>query len=163
MKRFLFVLATATAAAAVTPGFAVATHSTGTEPNHDQVDGTGRLGAPFFTQVHVNATSGPLGEDAQGEYYVDKDLFGRDFRGQVTCLNVFGNLAVVGALIERSDSPTLFPVGWFVTIVVEDMGEPADGDGVNFGPAQPFPVSCVFPFGPLVMEQGNFIVHDALP
>jgi hypothetical protein len=163
MKRFRLLLAAATLAVAATPGIAVATHSSGDDPNHDQVDGTGRLGAPFFTQVHVNATSGPSGEDAQGQYYIDKDVFGRDFRGRVTCLTVIGNLAVVGAVIERSDFSTLFPVGYFVRIVVHDLGEPGDVDGINFSEANPLPVSCVFPFATLPMQQGNFIVHDALP
>jgi hypothetical protein len=52
--------------------------------------------SPAALIFDINATSGPSGENAGGHVALDLSL-GVHWDGQVTCLNVLGNRAIVGA------------------------------------------------------------------
>jgi hypothetical protein len=98
---------------------------------------------------------------------------------QVTCLNVVGNQATVGALITQADRPAI--IGWAALWVVQDNGNPLSAtDAATFqvvGPVGPaggwpnanFPYVCPSPdtatsfFGLSYMplNAGDFVVQDA--
>jgi hypothetical protein len=172
MKKLLAALTLALLVSlALAVSAANATHSEGEGPNHDFVSGTGQFQGllAIDLEIHVNAKSGPSGEDAQGHFFIRQQpgfVFTElDIRGEVTCLNVQGNRATVGGEITESKvDPTFEGLG--VLVYVEDRGEgnePNDGSLIAFFTATP-PEECHAPIPiPLLFEQGNYIVHDATP
>jgi hypothetical protein len=84
-----------------------------------------------------------------------------DVRGGVTCLNVVGNRATVGGVIERSDHPA-FPEGSGIFLFIRDDDEGV-GDGIGASTNAVPPQTCQFLEPGLPNTQGNFIVHDATP
>ena len=175
MKRLLAVLTLAllfslTLVGGVGVGVAGATHSAGDGPNYDFVRGTATtvLGAKY----HVNAKSGPSGEDATGHFFVERKdpapgLAAFDIRGEVTCVNVEGNRAVVGGRVTQAkgDFPANIPEGQGFVFRIIDNGEPNDAD---FVVGLPVPGGGVPDLCPIrttsnPTERGNFIVHDATP
>ncbi len=165
MKRLLAALTLALLLSlALGVSVASATHSNGEGPNHDFAQGTGR--ATFFGGVeqllHVNARSGPLGQNPQGFVFVkSEDPTGRltfNVRGEVVCLNVVGNIATLEFRITQSDTPFL-PEGSPLGIIIQDNGEPAGQDSFSA-----YPEGCPNPLEqPPNAHQGNFVVHDATP
>jgi hypothetical protein len=150
-------------------GSAAATHSGGQGPGRDLVAGTGAVETgPIFVKLHVNAMSGPLGEDPRGHltFRGNPPPFGAvDIQGRITCLNVFGNQTTVGFVVTKSRAG--FPVGTFGEFSIVDSGEPGTLDRFEGRPtlgALPpgsAPSTCA-PFDARqTMTQGNFIVHDA--
>ena len=168
MKRLLAALTLALLVSlALGLSVANATHSNGDGPNQDLVSGTGQFSPETVDQeIHVNAKSGPSGEDPQGHFFIRGTTNqGQpiDVRGSVTCLNVNGNNATVVGEIERSRTAA-FPKGAGIILIITDRGEPGDGDGFSGGveptpretcPPPPFPVPPT--------SQGNYVVHDATP
>src|SRR5262245_43619406 len=77
----------------------------------DLVVGTGQFlgdGTAAFPaiELHINATSGPLGEAARGNFFFrSPNIPGNPqmARGTVTCLSVIGNDTVIGGKIESSN------------------------------------------------------------
>jgi hypothetical protein len=167
MKRLLAALFLALVASlALAVNLASATPGNAQGPKTDLAAGTGQT--DFFgseIKVHVNAQSGPSGEDPRGHFSyqaVDPSL---DFEisGRVTCLNVVGNRAVVGGVVERSNDPS-FPAGEGVLIFIVDDDKGA-GDGF-FAVATDTPETCPPPppfEPPFPTNQGNWVVHDAMP
>ena len=51
---------------------------------------------------------------------------GSDLRGRVVCLTVEGNRAMIGGVIESSNSPAI-PAGWAVQFAITDNGDPGTG------------------------------------
>jgi hypothetical protein len=177
MKRLVLLVAFL-AAVAVTTELAYAKPGGGDGPKHDAAHGTAHSTITISTgdvdfDVHVNATSGPLGEDARGHFFFRRSGGGPtipefDLRGRVTCLTVVANRATVGGIIEKSRQPTA-QEGQGFTIIVEDNGSPG-GDPVtpdrwtaSLGPTPP--VVCPPPptTGLIPVEQGNFVVQEAGP
>jgi hypothetical protein len=164
MKRLLAALTLALLLSLVAAvGTASATHSEGQGPNKDFVNGTAKLDLVPDTalQIHVNAQSAPDGTDPQGYFFVRQEgFFDVDIRGTVTCLNVNGNRAVFGGVVEQSRLPTV-PEGRGVLIEVQDNGEPNEADRADgfilFVP----PTSCPVSVFTNLTSQGNFVVHDA--
>ena len=166
MKKLVATLTLALLAAlalAVSP--AKATHSNGQGPQMDLAAGTGQLDAAGLAlKAHVNAMSGPSGENPQGNFYLEAATSSTafDVRGGVTCLNVVGNRATVGGVIERSDNPQ-FPEGSGIFLFIRDDDEGV-GDGIAAGQNAAPPQTCQEFLEPgLPNTQGNFIVHDATP
>jgi hypothetical protein len=175
MKRSLAVLTLALLLSlaligGVGVGVASATHSEGDAPVYDFVRGTATTvqGAIF----HVNAKSGPSGEDATGKFFVERKdppagLAAFDFRGEVTCLRVDGNRALVGGRVTQAkgDFPANIPEGNGFLIRIVDNGEPGDADFVNgiSVPGGGVPDVCPNQTTTNPTERGNFIVHDAIP
>jgi hypothetical protein len=130
----------------------------------NSVTGTGRhLGAdpPFpVIRVHVTARSNPGGLNARGRMYVDASGFHR-YRGTVTCLNVIGNVAIVGIVITRSSNPSFIGLGQQWTIA--DLGSPGDSDSIAGYPLTATPPDCAPQFFTVPVVSGNYTVHNAAP
>lgn len=181
MRKVLVALAAALAFAAVFAGGADSTHSNGTGPKQDLVAGTIKTAPPFFpfeTMVHVNAQRDKETGEARGHFYIREAPppagRGFDFRGTVTCLTVFGNMAGLIGVIEQVKlaNPALgFVEDNVLQIRLTDMGEPGTLDRFNFSPGRAseaalqaeFGASCATVGGDLLIEQGNFIVHQDPP
>lgn len=166
MKKLLAALTLALLASlALAVSAANATHSNGQGPNKDLTAGTGQLDTfGLELKVHVNAMSGPSGEDPRGHFYLEAatPFLSVDVRGQVTCLNVVGNKATVGGRIERSNHP-FFPEGSGILLWIDDDDEGEGDENAALFTGTP-PQSCPPPIEPFVPNnKGNFIVHDATP
>lgn len=171
MRRVLVVLGLAAAGAGTWAGAAGATHSGGSGPPADFVQGTGQL--PEATgggQFHFNTRSGPVGEDPRGMYYAKEGIFGLfTFTAEVKCLEVRGNVAFVGTEVARAQEGV--NEGDPVVFRVEDNGEPGAGRDRFAGAPGMNPVTdCRNPALQAALtatsqtiSQGNFTVHDAQP
>ena len=160
-------------ACAALPSAAGASHSNGQGPKQDLVQGTGNfvLEVGPLTQTasfHVNANSGPAGEDPRGKLWLDIALNGErqtELRGRVTCVSADGNTATVGAEIERGEGPAGPLAGRGVVLFFEDngSGSSAPPDQSN-GLLLPTPPAVCPPASVAVLpfQQGNFVVHDAV-
>ncbi len=112
MRRILLVV-TATAAL----GFAASPPAMAA-PEHDIVTGRGEVGN-YSENVHVNARSGPNGENPRGAFHTDFIGPGpADWHVPVSCMIVQDGLAVVGGL-ERKDGREVF-------MVIRDNGDDPD-------------------------------------
>jgi hypothetical protein len=155
-------------------GSAGATHSGGAGPGNDLVAGTGAIDTPvtpfgpIFVKLHVNAQSGPFGIDPRGNVvFRGNPPIGTppspveiDIQGRVTCLNVFGNQAIVGFEVTKSKAGPV-PEGGGGIFSILDNGEPGTADAFEGGPLAQPPTFCPpFP-ATRTITQGNFIVHDA--
>jgi hypothetical protein len=176
MKPKLFALALSVA---LTAALLVPAVSSADSPI-DRVDGGGSIIPPTDisapSQFEVGASSGPLGEDPTGhitDRVVVDEAGPRTLHGDVRagCLHVMGNRAVVVGRLPDSEQFDLPGVGRieYVALVIEDNGNPADGQPVDravdfilravgaerfctvFDPA-------LAPFFPL--NRGDFIVSD---
>ena len=164
MKRLLAALFLALVGALV-----VASGVASADPKQDLVSGTGHVvieEAEFDAQLHVNAKSGPTGEDPRGHFFLTRSQFGIediDFSGRVTCVDVNGDLAAVGGVVTKSKNPSV-PEGSGILINIEDRGSDAeDAAGVfvtSLPPTEP-PTNCEFSDASALATGGNFIVHDA--
>ena len=164
-KVLLGSLALAMMAVSGGTGGASAVETAGHKGGNDTVDGT--FTSVFGTRFHINAISGPFGEDPRGHFYVEhKDpqtgAITLDFVGFVTCLDVQVNEAMIGGEIDRSKSDLPVPgEGNGVLLYVKDDGSPGDLDIVN-GVALLAPLPVCSPVIPItnVHMQGNMFVHD---
>jgi hypothetical protein len=149
----------------------------------DRVAGGGSatigLGGVFVTDhFEVGAISGPLREDAQGHITIrgtilpggsGEQVFHGDVRGG--CVRVVGNRAVVvGRLPEREQFQVRSGTITYAALVLEDNGEPRDGQPVDRGVdyvltdfwAGIFCTTLDPAFEPLVpLDQGNFVIDGA--
>ena len=158
----------ASCALALVAALSVSTAASGV-PNQDSAVGTierlTRAGLP--ATVHVNATSGSEGEDAQGAFWtiIEHSALGElSFRGHVTCLAIDGNRATVRGTVDVSTDPDL-AVGSEFQIEMTDNGPPGAGSDTTIGYFGFLPgEGCPNSFG-LVPEitiiDGNFIVKDS--
>lgn len=174
MKRQLVALTVGLLALAVLPVVAVATHSTGKGPKRDFVRGTGHFDGPnpatgqrTAATLHVSARSGPSGENPKGRFFVKREAPTElRIRGKVTCLNVVGNQAVVGGRIEGGQAPdAVFPIGGGVLFQFDDNGEGRVIPDRMQGSPTSTPTVCPnpVPAARLLVQQGNFVVHDSAP
>ncbi len=126
------------------------------------------LSGGFDLHTHVDAQSAPSGEDARGHFWssAQRGEISTLFRGRVTCLNVVGNKAVAGGVVEESNDPIAF-AGSFALFQVTDNGSPgAEGDtAINFLQATPEEARACpfFVFDEIPILQGNILVKDATP
>jgi hypothetical protein len=143
-----------------------ATHNTGEgPPNRDFARGT--VESISETQTHVNAISGPLGENPQGHFYVERKqpegaAPALDYRGDVTCLRVDGNRAAIGGEVTQSKLGNIAE-GTGILITVVDNGEPGDADFATVVGLPTPPTTCPPERFPNIGQRGNFVVHDATP
>lgn len=167
MKRLAASLAVSISCLATT-----AVTASATAPRDDLVSGTGQgvfwTGfGPFASQAHVNAKGDAT--DAHGHTWArffDTPLGDVLIKGAVHCLNVEGNQAIIGTIVEESNT-TLVPPGTAVFRKVIDNGQgsndPPDQTGTIslFPPPPTCPPPSAFAFietGPV--EQGNYVVKD---
>ena len=171
MRRVLTVLGLTVIGLAAWAGPAGATHSGGSGPPSDFVQGTGQLPeAGGGGQFHFNTRSGPAGEDPRGRYYAKDGIFGLfTFTAEVKCLEVQGNVAYVGTEVTRAQEGVR--EGDPVVFRVEDNGEPGAGrDRFAGTPGMNPATDCRNPalqealtLTSQTISQGNFTVHDAQP
>jgi hypothetical protein len=184
MKRTFLVLTLALLVSmSLSVGAAKASHSNGAGPNKDLLIGTGKdfSDGALDSYFHINAQSGPEGENPGGHFTV-RTTFGTfdpipvAIKGEVACLAVRDNRSVVVGLGEDKQVDDLGPF-WLFVLFIDDNGEGQEpNDTFTYtliGQPNPIPVpACnrndlldsldeVHPFN--VIEQGNFIVHDAMP
>jgi hypothetical protein len=172
MKRQLVAFCVGLLALAVLPVVAGATHSNGKGPKKDFARGTGHfegispIGQTVIT-MHVNARSGPAGQNPKGRFFVKRDLPTElRVRGRVTCLNVVGNQAVVGGRIERGRVPdAMFPIGGGILFQFDDNGNGTVISDRMHGSPTATPTVCPppIPAARLPVQRGNFVVHDSAP
>jgi hypothetical protein len=147
---------------------AVASADGGPAPGVDLVAGAGlHRGSPEpGIEVEVAAVSGPFGEDPRGRLSVRTDDGAAAYSGRVTCLNVAGDTASIGIVVDQitADGPGAPPaVGVEQMYNLVDGGTPGSaGDFIQGYPFDWFPPTfCPF-FGAIAhVERGNYVVQDA--
>ena len=170
MRRAITVLAFGALSLGVSAGGATASHSGGTGPSADFVQGTAQLPEPGGGQFHFNARSGPGGEDPRGMYWAKEGIGGLfTFTSEVKCLRVIGNEAFIGTEVTRAEEGV--SEGDPVVFRVLDNGEPGAGRDRFVGSAGTNPeTDCNNPVhqtllraASMTISQGNFTVHDGQP
>lgn len=165
MKRLVIAFTIGAASLA-----AAAAHA-GADPGEDIVAGTGQgvfatqFGA-FSSHAHVNARGDIT--DAHGQTWArffNTPVGDVLIKGSVFCVDVEGNHAVIGSIVEESNT-SFVPVGSQVFRKVIDNGQgesdPPDQTGtISFFP--PVFTQCFFATFPIAtgpVVQGNFVVKD---
>ncbi len=196
MNRSMRLASLALLAALALPGASQASHSGGSGPKDDFVAGTGLVGSPSeddASTLHVNARVEPprLGfppraNEPKGRFFFRQAEPDIDIAGEVTCLAVDDNRAIVGGRVDKSKGDDSVDEGSGVLFEVVDNGEPGGDDEFN-----PLPVPSgepparglcqfllneggdIFPTalrriqsalslsGGGEIERGNFVVHEA--
>jgi hypothetical protein len=165
MKRLVVAFAIGTASLAATAA------SAGAGPRDNLVAGTGQgvlatqFGA-FSSHAHVNARGDAT--DAHGKTWArffNTPVGDVLIKGSVFCVDADGNEAIVGSIVEESNT-SFVPVGSQVFRKVIDNGQgrsdPPDQTGtVSFFP--PLFTQCPLATAPIATSpivQGNFVVKD---
>jgi hypothetical protein len=140
-------------------------------PRTDSVRGavTAADGPTNPVTITFDVVSGALGENPSGSVLFQREA-GFFHRSEITCLNVLGNQAVIGArIVEEGNSSSTSFLGWTLNYDVVDGG-PGGTDHVAFDNIDNTgaPPSCAFDagtgqqeFAPIVA--GDLIVTDAPP
>lgn len=156
----------------IASGFVLITMSTiataSAAPKHDKVQGSGINNPPngVFAQFHINAKSGPNGEDPQGKFsFKRKDGAPNEkFTAEVTCVNVQGNLAsVIGYVTKTKNDP--FPAGKYYLVRLKDDGKGEfTMDEIQNGPYVGDPYTCPTPIEPRpeAITKGDIKITDAV-
>ncbi len=166
----MFALAVNLVVAMAVPGVAFATHSNGTGPKKDKVNGTGKFSDEATgeaRQIHVNAKSSADGQDPRGWIWEKSTVPTAtgtekvDYKAKVKCLSVIdNNEAIIGGEIVKSKSGETGNV----EIYVEDNGSPGAGfDKVEsklLGTTVPDCSKDTEVTGKTITK-GNYIVHNA--
>ena len=163
MSRRLTAVGLGLLALAASPVVAGASHSDGKGPKEDFARGTGHfegispIGQTDIT-MHVSARSGPSGRNPKGRFFVKRTLPTElRQRGSVTCLNVVGNQAVVGGIVEHGQG-----IGSGVLLQFDDNGNGTVVSDRFHGSPTSTPTVCPrpIPAARLPAQRGNFVVHD---
>jgi hypothetical protein len=152
MRRILPIVTTTAALGLVASSPAMAA------PKHDIVTGRGEVGN-YSENVHVNARSGPNGENPRGSFHTDFIGPGpADWHVPVSCMIVQDDLAVVGGL-ERKDGREVF-------MVIRDNGDNPDQVAHVFRAATDTPPDqelcelIITNIAPISTATGDFTVED---
>ena len=160
MKRTSLVMGLTALCLALAPGAALAAPGNAKGPKQQLVAGTGRTDS--FV-VHVNAQSGPSGEDPRGKvrFEMPQDPTNPylNFEADVTCMDVVGSDSVVAGITD---------LGLIFEVWVSDDGQgKAASDAFFpsffFGGSAPPPGTCSAASGLIPADRGNFTVHDSAP
>jgi hypothetical protein len=170
--RLILTLAVAAAVMAAVVGGTAAAPGNGQGPKEDLVAGTGQstfqsFFGPLAFFLHVDAHSGPAGEDPRGHFILRRSggapsLPQLDIHGDITCLNVVGNTAGMNGVITKSETPSL-PPGTQLYISIVDNGEGNKNPPDTFGLNTAIPLFACPPGSPATVqpvEQGNYVVKD---
>ncbi len=121
-----------------------------------------RVSAKFASldaQVHINAQSGPNGEDARGRFTLTQGAL--TVEGEISCLNVAGNAALAGGTIVSSNDPFWVVGRGFYQLTI-DNGSPGTSDASQTFFLLAPPAACPAPgAGGFTLTSGNYTVHDA--
>lgn len=116
------------------------------------------------TRFGFNAHSNAAGGDAGG-YAVFKTVNGTSAarKGEVTCLRVSGNTAVIGIQDYTADGTLVYR-----QFFIRDNGDPVGGVAVDelreIGSGSPTPLPCADPAeqgGGLILQEGNIVIRNA--
>jgi Domain of unknown function DUF11 len=127
----------------------------------------GDAGYPTVT-TEIDATADPTTRTVTGTFSIQYAAIsasparGSDLRGRVVCLSVEGNKAMVGGVVESSNSTT-FPVGSAVRIALTDNGDPGSGRDTSTAFLGGEPTCALEPVPELPLIDGNFVVRDGEP
>ncbi len=124
----------------------------------DSVSGSGDFG--FFTDLDLDVSSGPLGEDPEGHLAVTVGAFGtiRFETSSITCLSVSGSAATIGGTLEPN---TAGFVAVLASVSDNDLTN-LRPDGFTASPVPTAPTECPTP-APFSFEgaTGDIVVRDA--
>ena len=157
MKGLTLLLVSAAAAFALAGSAAAGTQ--------DHVLGGGKSATDI---INISAHSGPLGENPWGHLQAeDQPIFPTEFdiEGDVTCLRVLGNTAVIGIRNTKLEAAG-FPISVFPGTLqyVTDGAMLGIPDAISFQfPVTAVPMTCPVPsmvFTIFPMTQGNFNIQD---
>jgi hypothetical protein len=159
VRLLALLFLTAVAVFVVATGSAKVARADGKGPQTDVVAGEAQF-AGLGAVIHINAQSGPNGEDARGHFSFAQ-TGSASFEGDVSCLNVEGNAAYAGGTIVSSDNPALVGQGFMQ--LTTDNGSPGTSDqSVTTQIGGPVPTTCPTPSpGGFTLTYGNYVVHDA--
>ena len=121
MKRTLLVIAVAVGALSAA-GIALATGTLNNGPAQIRVYGGGQITTPApnpYRTISLTVSANPQGREAYGSF-----RYGRT-SGDVTCLSVAGNTALIGGFVRDSPDPTLIGVDFMYAVT--DNALPASG------------------------------------
>ena len=149
MRLMTRMLALALIGVVGVPGVAAAA-----PPRQDSVTAVG--GTNLFSNIRIDVSSGPLGENPTGTVSFDVPSFGVHVANQpITCLNASGRLAAIGVPMPGTGFIGL-------VLVVADNGPAGSGlDRVTFSNLGEAPTACPAPFpGGESLTSGDVVVVD---
>jgi hypothetical protein len=181
-RRLITVVSVVVVAQLIGAGLATAQAAgdsvVGSGSAEDRFVANGQIGCCQYAYT-LDAHSGPGGEAPGGTVAVQ--FFGRDtlpysFSGHVSCLSVSGTKAVIGVVVDQSDSEFGPAVGQGVTLFATDTHAPVTGSFSDREPpdADRFTVHLTqsgcpaFPTSPAFDDlyyvfNGDIAIHDAQP
>lgn len=127
----------------------------------------GDAGRPIVT-TEIDARRDPTADSVSGSFLLQYDSSSRspargsDLRGRVVCLAVTVNRALVGGVVESSNT-SAYPAGAGVQLAFTDNGEPGAGrdTATAFIAVEP---TCAFEPGvELPLIEGNYVIRDGEP
>jgi hypothetical protein len=117
--------------------------------------------------INLAAHSGPLGQNASGHYHLETipgSAIPIELDVDVTCLNVVGNLAMVGGFVTKLvvNGVPVSGVQGFLEPVQDNhlLGVPDMVGSISLMPNAPSICPPPTP-GTFAIDQGNIVVHDA--
>ena len=139
-------------------------------PKGDRVTGNGwnhPVPASDVAEFHIDAKSGPNGENPTGKVSFKKRSTGATIEGPVICLNVVGNIAGIGVDISKTKKTNDAASG--ILVWVEDNGKKVHGQSpdeirsMEIYTNQP-PTTCP-PIDParMPLQKGDIKVVDTVP
>jgi hypothetical protein len=84
---------------------------------------------------------------------------GSDLRGRVVCLSVDANKAMIGGIVESSNSAA-YPAGMAVRLAITDNGDPGAGRDTSTAFLGGEPTCALEPAAEVPLIEGNFVVRD---
>jgi hypothetical protein len=123
MKRTLLVVGV-TVGALAAAGIAWSSGVLGGGPAQIRVYGGGQIATPVPRTFSLDANANPDGRGAYGSFRSARVLGGGLLRGDVTCLTLAGNSALVGGFIREGEADL---IGRDFLFAVSDNGPPGSG------------------------------------
>lgn len=127
----------------------------------------GDAGRPIVT-TEIDAGRDPTTGAVFGTFLLQYDLSSRspargsDLRGRVACLAVAGNRAVVGGIVESSNTGA-YPIGSGVRLAFTDNGDPGAGRDTATAFIAVEPTCALDPVDELPLIEGDYVVRDGEP
>jgi hypothetical protein len=110
--------------------------------------------------VRIRTSSDADGSNPRGVLAIRSSDIGQRRRGEVTCLNVRGNVATIGIKIVKAEDPTVVGKGELFNVVDNgDNGDQIAGFPITATP----PATCPPLFFSVPVVSGNYRVSDAIP
>ena len=127
----------------------------------------GDAGRPIVT-TEIDARRDPTVGTTSGTFLLQYDASSRspargsDLRGRVVCLAVSGNRAMVGGVVESSNTAA-YPAGTGVRLAFTDNGEPGAGRDTTTAFVAVEPTCALDQADELPLIEGDYVVRDGEP